>query len=97
MREIAVERNVCAQVKALGGVAWKWISPGRDGVPDRICVLPGGRVLFVEMKRPGRKDGRSVKQKKVFQILEGLGCNVWRIESGEDFRQKLIEIGAVAE
>ena len=95
MRESAVEQNIVRQVKALGGVAWKWVSPGRKGVPDRICIFPGGRVVFVELKRPGLTDGRSPTQKKVFGILERLGCTVWRIDSGEDFRQRLIDIGVV--
>lgn len=95
MRESAVEQNIVRQVKSLGGVAWKWVSPGRNGVPDRICILPGGRVIFVELKRPGLEDGRSPAQKKVFGILERLGCTVWRIDSGEDFHRRLIDIGAI--
>lgn len=95
MRESAVEENVCRQVRALGGVAWKWVSPGRSGVPDRICIFPGGMVIFVELKRPARGDGRSPAQKKVFSILEKLGCRVWRIDSGEEFRKRLIEEGVI--
>lgn len=34
----------------MGGIAYKWVSPGHDGVPDRIVVFPGGRVEFVELK-----------------------------------------------
>lgn len=95
MRESAVEQNIRRQVTALGGVAWKWVSPGRVGVPDRICIFPGGRVIFVELKRPGVGDGRSPQQKKVFSTLERLGCEVWRISSGEDFRQRLIDVGVI--
>lgn len=95
MRENAVEQNIVRQVKAFGGVAWKWISPGRQGVPDRICIFPGGRVIFVELKRPGLKDGRSPAQMKVFGILERLGCTVWRIDSGEDFYRRLIDAGII--
>ncbi len=92
MLENTVEKNVCRQVKARGGVAWKWVSPGRVGVPDRICILPGGKIVFVELKRPGLKDGRSPAQKKVFQILTRLGCEVWRIDDAEDFRRRLKEV-----
>ena len=93
MRESSVETNICAAVKSRGGVAWKWVSPGRRGVPDRICIFPKGIIIFVELKRPGLKDGRSEQQKKVFRILQKLGCNVWRIDSGEDFVKRLSEVG----
>lgn len=49
----------------------------------------------MELKRPGRGDGRSPAQKKVFGILERLGCTVWRIDDGGDFHQRLIDIGAI--
>jgi len=96
LKESTVERNIRRQVEGLGGVAWKWVSPGRRGVPDRICILPGPHIIFVELKRPGLNDGRSEQQKKVFRILEGLGCHVWRIDDAEVFRQRLIEIGVQA-
>lgn len=93
MRESTVERNIRRQVEVLGGVAWKWVSPGRNGVPDRICILPGPIIIFVELKRPGRGDGRSDPQKKVFSILERLGCHVWLIDDAKDFRRRLLEVG----
>lgn len=92
MRESAVEQGVCRRVKELGGVAWKWVSPGRIGVPDRICIFPGGRIVFVELKRPNLGDGRSAAQKKVFGILERLGCTVWRIDDVGDFERRLVDI-----
>lgn len=49
-RERDIERKLVQGVKALGGIAYKWVSPGHDGVPDRIVVFPGGRVEFVELK-----------------------------------------------
>ena len=93
MKESTVEWNIRRQVEALGGVAWKWVSPGRRGVPDRICILPGTHIIFVEHERPGMNDGRSERKKMVFHILEGLGCHVWLIDDASVFRQRLIEFG----
>ena len=53
MLERDVERHLVRRVKEAGGLALKWISPGMAGVPDRICVMPGGRIVLVELKRPG--------------------------------------------
>lgn len=56
MIENDVEKYLIRQVKAAGGLCWKWISPGRRGVPDRIVVLPGGGIYFVELKAPGKTE-----------------------------------------
>lgn len=50
MLESTIEAKLVRGVKAAGGVAYKFVSPGKAGVPDRIVVLPGGRVIFVELK-----------------------------------------------
>lgn len=50
MKESAVEAKLVRLVKAHGGLCLKWVSPGHVGVPDRIVILPGGRVYFVELK-----------------------------------------------
>ena len=49
-----IERKLCHIVEDHGGMCLKWVCPGWAGVPDRICLLPGGRVFFVETKIPGR-------------------------------------------
>jgi len=54
MREKAVETYLRERVKKMGGKAYKFVSPGNDGVPDRMVCLPGGRVFFVETKAPGK-------------------------------------------
>lgn len=51
-----IERKLREMVKRHGGLCLKWVCPGRAGVPDRIILLPGGRVIFAEVKRP--KGGR---------------------------------------
>lgn len=53
-RESLIEKHLVAEVKKAGGVAFKFVSPGRRSVPDRIVLLPGGRLVFVECKAPGK-------------------------------------------
>lgn len=50
MSEKEIEKILVSEVKKLGGRAYKWVSPGNDGVPDRIVVLPGRPAIFVELK-----------------------------------------------
>lgn len=57
-----IERKLRCIVEAHGGMCVKWVCPGWAGVPDRICLLPGGRVFFVETKRP--KGGRISKRQE---------------------------------
>lgn len=55
MRERDIEAYLRERVKAVGGWAPKWTSPGNSGVPDRIVFFPGGCIVFVELKAPGEK------------------------------------------
>ena len=50
MLEKDIERKLVSEVKKMGGRAYKWVSPGNDGVPDRIVILPGMHPVFVELK-----------------------------------------------
>ncbi|GFI44208.1 hypothetical protein IMSAGC018_01889 [Lachnospiraceae bacterium] len=50
MRESEIEKVLVHEVKKLGGIAFKWVSPGNDGVPDRIVIFPGKKPVFVELK-----------------------------------------------
>ena len=54
MRESRIERRLASAVKTQGGLCLKFISPGWDGAPDRLTLLPRGRMAFVELKAPGR-------------------------------------------
>lgn len=49
MRERDIEKRLVREIRAMGGEAFKWVSPGNDGVPDRIVMLPG-LIIFVELK-----------------------------------------------
>lgn len=55
MREKTVESTFTSVVKAKGGLAVKFTSPGFNGMPDRLVMFPGGRIAFVEVKAPGEK------------------------------------------
>jgi len=54
MRERDIEAYLRDQIKRLGGIAYKFVSPGNAGVPDRLVLLPGAGVVFVELKAPGK-------------------------------------------
>ena len=53
--EKVLERKLCKRVKELGGHAYKFVSPNQRGVPDRLCILPNGNTIFVELKTTGKK------------------------------------------
>jgi hypothetical protein len=89
MKEADFEKAVTAKIKKAGGRAFKWVCPGMAGVPDRIIVLPGGKIIFAEIKRPGRKNGLSIRQKKVAALLEQLGCTVVCINSIDELEEIL--------
>jgi len=79
MREREIEKYLVKRVKELGGKAFKFVSPGNDGVPDRLVCLPGGRVLFVELKSPGKKP--TPLQLKQIDFLRSLGFDVFVADS----------------
>jgi hypothetical protein len=88
MREREIEQYLREQVKAAGGWAPKWVSPGNSGVPDRIVFLPGGMVSFVELKAPGKKP--EPLQLVQHRRLQALGREVQVIDSKEQIDQMLM-------
>ena len=64
MKESTIEKYLVAQVKALGGMAYKFTSPAHRGVADRVVCLPDGSTWFVELKAP---NGRLSELQKIFQ------------------------------
>ena len=87
MRETKVENEVVAMVKLMGGMCLKWVSPGFTGVPDRIIMLPGGRIIFAEIKAPGEKP--RPRQKRVHDQLRGLGFKVMVIDDADKFWEEV--------
>ena len=82
MREKFVEQKLVKAVKERGGLAPKFTSPGFDGFPDRIVLLPNGRMAFVEMKAPGQKP-RPLQQLRIRQ-LKALGFRVYVVDGIEE-------------
>ena len=78
-----IERKLRRMVESRGGWCLKWVCPGWSGVPDRIILLPGGLVMFVELKRP--KGGKySAMQEKWREWLTELGFYYHRIKNMEE-------------
>jgi hypothetical protein len=93
MLEDAIERHFCRQVKRLGGVTVKMTPQGVSGWPDRLAILPGGRAMLVELKRPkskGRRKGQlSPKQRIVLHLLQTLGMEAWHASTKEEIDERL--------
>jgi hypothetical protein len=81
MLEKKIEERLRKKAKEAGGLAAKWVSPSMSGVPDRIVFLPGGKIIFVELKRPGEKT--TPLQDRIIEILRGLGADVRVVDSME--------------
>ena len=92
MQEKHIEQKMVAAVKSLGGMAPKFVSPGIDGMPDRIVLLPMGRIAFVECKATGKKM-RPLQNKRKKQ-LEALGFLVYCLDDVEQIGGILSEIQA---
>lgn len=74
MLERDVEKKLTDLTRQAGGKSYKWVAPGNRGVPDRILILPGGRIYFVELKTDsGRLTAIQIRQQK---RLKELGANV---------------------
>lgn len=78
MREKTLEQKFRAAVKVAGGLAVKFTSPGFDGVPDRLALLPDGKMAFVEVKAPGEKP-RPLQLSR-HRLLRRLGFKVYVLD-----------------
>lgn len=77
-REKEIEEKLRLSVKAHGGIALKFTSPGFDGMPDRLILLPKGRIAFAELKAPGKKP-RPLQLAR-HKLLQRLGFKVYVID-----------------
>ena len=90
MLEKTLERKLVQAVKARGGLAPKLVCPGFDGMPDRLLLLPFGRIAFVEVKRPGMRPRRL--QIHIHEMLRRLGFLVYVIDDERQIEGVLDEI-----
>jgi hypothetical protein len=90
MREREIERKLFNAVKAMGGFAPKFVSPGLDGMPDRIVLMPDGKIGFVEVKRQDLKY-RPLQLRRAEQLRE-LGFRVFLLDRPEQIGEIINEI-----
>ena len=90
MREKTIEQKFVMEVKRVGGLALKFTSPGFDGVPDRIVLLPGGKMAFVEVKAPGEKP-RPLQLAR-HRLLRRLGFRVYVLDGESQIGGMIDEI-----
>ena len=91
MREKTVEQKLVKAVKSRGGICPKLVCPGFDGMPDRLVLLPDGKVGFVEVKAPGEK-ARPLQVSR-HNLLRGLGLQVFTLDDITAIPRMLDEIG----
>ena len=77
--EREIESKFTEQMESLGCLVCKFVSPGKAGMPDRLVIIPGGKVWFAEMKRPGEK----LRPLQVFwkKQMESLGAKYYVVDS----------------
>ncbi|MBY6879675.1 VRR-NUC domain-containing protein [Clostridium botulinum] len=90
MEESRIEKRLKKEIEKLGGKALKFVSPGVSGVPDRIVLLPQGRIIFVELKAPGKKP-RPIQKYRIKELTT-LGFRVEIIDSIEGINNFIREI-----
>ena len=93
-REAVVEAELVRRVEALSGVCEKTISPGGRGYFDRVIALPGGRVIFTELKKP-RGGVLSAHQRARHKRYRALGVEVEIVKSSADIEKLLCSKTAV--
>ena len=92
MTERQLERKLAEAVKAMGGTALKFTSPGFAGMPDRIVLLPEGKIAFVEVKRPGETP--RPLQRARHGMLRLLGYKVFVLDDNRQIGEILNAISA---
>lgn len=90
LSEKQIEQKLVAEVRRRGGMALKFVSPSYSGMPDRLVLLPDGKVAFVEVKAPGKKP-RSLQVKR-HATLRKLGFQVFVLDAASDIPMMLKKV-----
>lgn len=90
LEEKKVENYLTREIKKQGGLCLKFISPSMAGVPDRIILLPKGKIFFAELKSTGKKP--RALQVTVHKTLKKLGFKVYVIDSKEQVDKAVKEM-----
>lgn len=90
MLEREIEQALVREVRKAGGIAPKFTSPGNAGMPDRLIILPGGKVSFVELKAPGQKP-RPLQLRQMDRLTQ-LGCMVRTLDHPNQIQDLINEI-----
>lgn len=90
--ESEIEEYLVKSVKNKNGLCVKWTSPGNAGVPDRIVIVPGGDVYFVELKAEGKRENLSPSQRIFLNKLKNLNCDARVIASFKEVDKFIDEV-----
>ena len=85
--ERQIEQRLVTETRKRGGMALKFVSPSFAGMPDRLILLPDGKMAFVEVKAPGQKP-RPLQVKR-HAMLRKLGFKVFVLDAASDIPRML--------
>ena len=95
MREKQLEHLFLMALRRVGGLALKFVSPGFSGVPDRLVLIPDGKVAFVEVKAPGQHP-RPLQTARHRQLRK-LGFKVYVLDNPQQIPEIIRDIGGDAD
>lgn len=90
LSEKQIEQKLVTEARQCGGMALKFVSPSYSGMPDRLVLLPDGKMAFVEVKAPGKKP-RPLQVKR-HEMLRKLGFQVFVLDAASDIPVILKEV-----
>lgn len=90
MREARIESKLKVEIERRGGLSVKFVSPGWAGAPDRLVLMPGGRLWFLELKAPGKRP-RPLQEKRIAELM-GRGFRVRVVSSAGELEEFLREV-----